>query len=408
MDTAWRALSIPWAAILIVAAVAAHGQDWPQWRGPGRDGKVTQFAAPDAWPAALQQQWRVTVGAGDATPALVGDRVYVFARQGDDEVVLCLDAAKGAEVWRHTQAVPPVQGPASRHPGPRSSPAVAGGKVVVLGVSGVLTCLDAASGQEVWRKDEFPGVVPPFSTAMSPLIVNDLCIAHLGGEGNGAVIAHDLATGAEKWRWTGDGPAYASPVVLTVEGVRQIVDQTEKSLVGLAAADGKLLWQVATVPQTRFYNSATPIVDGATVIYTGQGAGTHAVTVAKQGDAFTARELWNNPQVGTGFNTPVLREGLLFGISDKGSLFCLDAKTGQTAWLDAATRRDSFGSVLDAGRVMLTMNPGAELVAFRPSAKACEEMGRLKLADTPVYAHPVPAGKRVFVKDQDALTLWTF
>ena len=123
---------------------------------------------------------------------------------------------------------------------------MADGKVVTLGVGGVVSCLDAASGKLLWRKDPMHGTVPMFFTAMSPIIVDGMCVAQLGGRGKGAMIAFDLATGNEKWKWEGDGPAYGSPVLMTVDGTKQIVAQTEKSIVGVAAADGKLLWKIAT------------------------------------------------------------------------------------------------------------------------------------------------------------------
>ena len=183
--------------VVVIGASCAWAQDWPQWRGPDRDGKVTGFTAPQTWPQELKQKWSVPVGQGDATPALVGDKLYVFTRQGDDEVTLCLDAQTGKEVWNNKYAAQAVTGAPSRHPGPRSSPAVADGKVVTLGVGGVLSCLDAASGKLVWRKDPFPKVVPRFFAAFSPIIVDGMVIAHLGGSGNGAIIAFDLATGDE-------------------------------------------------------------------------------------------------------------------------------------------------------------------------------------------------------------------
>ena len=394
-------------SLILFSATCAFAQDWPQWRGANRDGKVAGFTAPQNWPKELTQKWKVTVGTGDATPALVGDKLYVFARQGEDEITLCLDAANGKEVWRNKYATQAVAGPASRHPGPRSSPTVAEGKVVTLGVNGILSCLDAATGKEVWRKDEFPGIVPQFFAAMSPIIDGGMCIAHLGGKDNGAIIAFDLATGEQKWKWAGDGPAYASPVVMTADGVKQVVDQTEKNLVGLAVADGKLLWQIPTTPQGRFYNSATPIVDRQTVIYTGQGQGTKAVKIEKQGDGFAPKELWSNTELGTGFDSPVLDGGLLYGLSDRGSLFCLNAQTGKTAWADTATRKDNFGSIVGAGPVIFGLPSDAQLVVFKPSDKEYAEVARFKLAETPIYAHPVISGNRIFIRDQETVALWT-
>ena len=336
---------------VLLAASVSYGQDWPQWRGPGRDGKAAGFAAPQSWPQTLVKKWQVTVGTGDATPALVGEKLYVSARQGDEEVLLSLGAADGKELWRDKYAAQAVTGAAARHPGPRGSPAVADGKVVTFGVGGVLSCLDADSGKLLWQKDEFPKIVPQFFTGMSPLLVDGLCIAHVGGRDNGAVIAFDLATGNPKWRWTEDGPAYASPVLMTVDGVRQIVTVTEKRLVGLSLADGKLLWHVPAAAQFRFYNSATPVVDGNIVYLTGQGRGIKALRIEKQADGFVTKELWNNEKVGTGYNTPVLKDGLLFGLSDRGSFFCINAKDGQTCWVDTTTRRDNFCAIVDAGPV---------------------------------------------------------
>ena len=406
MHSVNRWLGIVMVGVILVGATCASAQDWPQWRGPNRDGKVTGFAAPEKWPTALAQKWKTTVGQGDATPALVGDKLYVFTRQGDDEVLQCLSAADGKEVWQSKYAAQAVAGAAARHPGPRSSPTVADGKVITLGVGGVLSCFDAATGKVLWQKDEFPKVVPQFFTAMSPIVVDGLCIAHLGGKDGGAIMAFDLATGDPKWKWTGDGPAYDSPVLMTVEGTKQIVALTEKSLVGIAVADGKLLWQVAAAPEGRCYNSATPIVDGSTVIYTGQGRGTRAVQIEKQGDAFAAKELWANDALGTGFNTPVLKGGLLFGLSDKGNLYCLDAKTGQAGWTDSS-RLGNFGAVLDAGACLLALPSNSELIAFKPADKAYEELARIKVSDTPVYATPVVAGNRIFVKDQESVALLT-
>lgn len=396
------------ACFVLLGTSLVCAEDWPQWRGPNRDGKVAGFTAPEAWPKALTQKWKAAVGSGDATPALVGDRLYVFTRQGDDEVTLCLDAASGKEIWRDKYAAQAVSGPGARHPGPRSSPAVGEGKVVTLGAAGVLSCLDAADGKLVWRKEPFKSV-PRFFTSMSPIIVDGMVVAHLGGQGNGALLAFDLATGNEKWRWAAEAPEYASPVLMTVDGTKQIVTLTEKSIVGISVADGKLLWQSPFVPQGRAYNAATPIVDGQTVIYSGSGRGTKALKIEKQGDAFAAKELWSNTDIAVQFNSPVLKDGLLFGLTDRDKLFCIDAKTGKTAWTDAAARgRGGFAAVLDAGSVLMALANDSQLTVFAPSDKGYTELARIKVADAPTYAHPVIAGKSIFVKDENALTMWAF
>ena len=390
---------------ILISASCVLAQDWPQWRGPNRDGKVSGFTAPEKWPTELTQRWKTTVGAGDATPALVGDKLYVFTRQGDEEVTLCLNASDGKEIWRDAYAAQAVTGAPSRHPGPRSSPAVANGKIVTLGVGGVLSCLDAA-GKLVWRKDPFPKVVPQFFTAMSPIIVDGMAIAHLGGKGNGAIIAYDLATGNEKWRWADEGPEYASPALLTVGGTKQVVTLAEKSIVAVGVADGKLLWQLPFVPVSRAYNAATPIIEGQTVIYTGAGRGTKAVKIEKQADGFVTTELWSNAELAPQFNTPVLKNGLLFGLSNRGNLFCINAQTGQTAWTDA-NALGGFGAIVDVGSVLLVLPEKAVLIVLKPDGKQYSEVTRYKVSDTPIYAHPVIAGNRVFIKDQETVTMFT-
>lgn len=182
---------------------------------------------------------------------------------------------------------------------------------------------------------------------------------------------------------------------------------TEKSVVGLGVADGKLLWQVPFAVQGMAYNAATPIVDGDTVIYTGQNRGTKAVKIEKQGDAFVATPLWSNPDVGVQFNTPVLKDGLLYGLSDKGVFFCLDAKTGKTDWVDTTKRGGNFGAILDAGSVIIALPSTGELTVFTPSDKAYTEVAKIKVADTPTYAHPVIAGNKIFIRDQNSVALLT-
>jgi len=396
--------------VLLLGASCVSAQDWPQWRGPNRDARVTGFLAPKTWPKELTQKWKVTVGEGVATPALVGDKLYVFTRQGGNEVLRCLDAATGKELWQDKYEAKAVTGTAARFPGPRSSPTVADGKVVTLGVSGVLSCYDAASGKKLWRKDDIK-TRPRFFTSSSPLVVDGLCIAQLGGESDGAIVAYDLATGNEKWKWSGDGTAYASPVLLTLGSDKVLVAETAKKIVGLGVADGKLLWETPFPTGVgRAYNAATPMVAGQTVIYSGANRGTKAVQIEKKGDGLAAKELWSNPDNSVQFNTPVVSNGLVFGLSASDSLFCINAQTGKTAWTTPLTRgggRRGYGSIVDAGTVLLALTPGSQLIVFEPSGKAFEQLASYKVANGDTYAYPVVSGNRIFVKDRDAVILWT-
>ena len=389
------------SGVMLLGATCVRADDWPQWRGPNRDNKVTGFTEPKSWPKELTQKWKVAVGLGDASPVLVGDKIYVFTRQGGDEVTLCLDAGKGTELWHDKYAAGEVTGPGRGHSGPRCSPAAAEGKICTLGVAGVLSCLDADKGTLVWRKDS--NAWPRFFTSSSPMIVDGRCIAHLGTDGKGDLVAYDLASGDEKWKWSGAGPGYASPVLMTVEGTKQIVTLTSQSVVGVGAADGKLLWQV---PFKARYNSVTPIVDGQTVFYAGEGSGTAAVKVEKKGDDFAAKELWAKKDGPGKYNTPMLKDGLLFGLTSGRNFYCMKAETGEVLWTDS-TRRGECGAVLDAGEVLLALTSDSQLVAFKPGDKEYVETAKYKVADSATWASPIISGNRVFVKDKDSLTLWT-
>lgn len=428
-------------AVLVFSAVfasSALAQDWPQWRGAARDGKIEGFVEPKEWPKQLTKKWSADVGLGGATPALVGDKLYVFSRDGGDEVIRCLNVADGKEIWSDKYPSKAATGMSGAHPGPRSSPAVAEGKVVSLGVTGILSCVDATSGKVAWRKDDIK-TVPMFFTATSPIIVDGMAIAQLGGRGNGEIVAYDLNTGTEKWKWAGEAPAYASPVLMSTDGVKQIVTMTERGMVGVAAADGKLLWQFS--PQAgaaapgggggrpapgggapgggrgrgggmgggmggRGYNAVTPVVDGQMIVMTGTGKGTVAVKLEKKGDAFEAKQAWANPQIGAQFCTPVLKDGFLYGLSDQGKLYCLNAATGEKAWIDDA-KRSNYGAMIDAGSVVLTLPSNAELTAFKPSDKSYTEVAKIKVSTSETYAYPVIAGNRIFIKDKEAVTMYT-
>ncbi len=390
----------------LIATGIVFSQDWPQFGGIGRDSKVTGFKAPASWPADLVQQWKIAVGFGDATPVLVGKMLYLLTRQGDDEVIRCLDAVTGKELWKNTYPAPAVTGPsAGAHPGPRSTPAVSSGKIVTFGATGILSCLDALTGKVIWRKENPMTNVPQFFTGMSPLIVENVCIALVGTKDNGAVLALDLNTGNEKWKWSGDGPAYASPSVMTIDGKKHIIAQTEKNLLALNFADGKLVWQIATPPQQRFYNAPSPYINGQIIYYTGQGLGTKAIQVSRQGDQYVTKELWSNPEIGAKWNTPVLINGFLYGFTDQRRIYCLDASTGQKAWVDETVNSD-FATIIDCGSVIIGFPSTGNLIVFKPDPKAYSEIAKYKLSETAVFTFPIVAGNTIYVKDAENLMMY--
>ncbi|TWT77688.1 Quinohemoprotein ethanol dehydrogenase type-1 precursor [Posidoniimonas polymericola] len=430
--------SLSLASLAYSSAVA---QDWPQWRGANRDAKATGFEAPSEWPAELEQRWKVTVGDGVATPSLVGERLYVYAREGGDEVLRCLDASTGDEQWRDALPAAGVGGPASGFAGPRCSPVISGGKVVIMGVEGVISCLDAASGELLWRNDDYRGEVPRFATSSSPLVTAGVCIAQVGSSDQGGMVAFDLATGEKRWEWDGDGPSYASPVLMDIAGQEVVIAPTSRNLVAIDADSGELLREVP-YEQGR-YNAATPVIVDQLVIYAGPTRGTTAERVTKSGDELTAEPVWKNTDNSLQFNSPVLKDGMLYGLSNLGSLFCVDAESGDTAWTaplakptepsaqpeaqpaaqqpeqpaegERGSRRGrrgrrggggGYGSVVDAGSVLFALSPAKELVVFNPNAEAFQEVARYKVADSDTYAYPVIAGNRVYIKDADSVILW--
>jgi outer membrane protein assembly factor BamB len=382
-----------------------NAQDWPQWRGSARDSKVTGFKAPAAWPAELKQTWKVSVGTGDATPVLVNGKIYLNTRQGDQEIILCLDALTGKELWRNSYASMVITGPAGSHPGPRGTPSVANGKVVTFGAAGILSCLDASTGKLIWRKDNPANAFPVFFTGASPLIIDGMCIIHIGKKDDGQVMAYDLNSGNEKWKWAGEGPSYSSPSIMTIDGKKLLIVITEKNIMALNLADGKQLWQIATPVQQRYYNCVSPYIDGQTIYLTGQGTGTKAIKVEKSGNDYITKELWSNAEVGAKWNTPILKDGFLYGFTDQKRIYCINAATGQTAWIDNAVNSD-FSTIVDCGPVILGLTSTDNLLVLKPDSKAYTEVVKYKVSDTPIYGYPLISGNSIYIKDAENLILY--
>ena len=253
----------------LVGRAQNAGTDWPQFRGPNRDGSAAAFKEPQTWPTQLTKKWAINVGEGYSTPLIVGDRVYTFTRQGTNEVMQALDANTGKSLWQTRYAAPVKVNPAAEAhgPGPKSTPAFAGGRLYTLGMGGIVTAFDAGSGKQLWQKPATPKL-PLYGTAASPLVDRGLVIVNVGGHDAGALTAFDANTGSVKWSWNGDGPSYASPIVADIAGVRQVIALTQDNVVGIAAADGRLLWRRSF--KTEFtQNIITPVLIGDTVIIAG-------------------------------------------------------------------------------------------------------------------------------------------
>ena len=397
------------AGFSIALAAQIRSGDWPQWRGANRDGAAT-FVEPKSWPPQLTLKWKREVGLGYAAPIAVGNRVFMFTREEPNEVMRALDAATGTVVWESRYAAPFKPNPAATRThgtGPKSTPAFANGKLYTLGMSGIVTAFDAASGKPLWQKPA-PPVEPMYHTAMSPLVDRGLVILHVGGHNNGALTAFDANSGEVKWSWNGDGPAYGSPVVAEFDGERQVITLTQENLVGVSAATGQLLWRRPyAVRATR--NAVTPIVQRGVVIVSGLEKSVIAFTPTKQSAEWVLKDVWENAEITMDMSTGVVIGDTLYGFSPRnsGQFFALDVRNGKTLWLGPG-RQAANAAVVGGGNVWFALEDDAELVVVRANAGRLEEIRRYAVAETATWAQPVLSGNRLLVKDISSVALWTF
>jgi outer membrane protein assembly factor BamB len=385
------------------------GSDWPQWRGPNRDAMVVSFTAPAAWPNALTPGWKVDVGLGYATPLLVGDRIYLFSRQGETEVMSALNAATGNVLWRDGYPAPFTMNKATaRHgAGPKSTPAFADGRLFSIGMTGVVTARDAATGKVLWQK---PGstIVPTFTThSFSPIVDRGAVVFHVGGNNQGALTAFDVATGNTRWSWNGDGPSYGSPIVGEIDGTRQLITLTQTKLVGVDVATGGLLWE-RPFTNSSVTNSATPILFGRTVIVS-NGGPVMAYTVTRRGNQWSVEDAWQNADAPYRLSNTVVAPGdMLFGLSTRnsGQYFGVDLKTGATLWTSEG-RQATNAAIVRSGDLLFSLEDDGELVVVRASRTTFEPVRRYKVSDGETWTPPVLSGRRIFVKDVSTLAEWT-
>jgi outer membrane protein assembly factor BamB len=402
-------LRIPTIALVTLFANPLLAQDWTQWRGPNRDGVITSFREPSAWPEQLTRQWKVEVGLGYATPLVAADRIYVFTRQGDSEVMIALDAT-GKELWKSGYPASfTMQSAAVRHgPGPKSTPVLDNGALYSIGMTGIVTAWDAASGRQLWQKPG-TGVVPMYTShAFSPLVDRGLVIFHVGGHMKGALTAFDVKTGDVKWSWSGDGPGYGSPIVAELGGTRQIVTITQGKLVGVDVATGALLWERPFV-SSNFTNAGTPVLYGQTVIVSGNAGPTIAVGIEKKDGRWVTETLWENAEAPVRFSNGVIVGDTFLNLSSRnaGQYFALDVKTGKTIWLSPG-RQAGNAAIARGGNVVFSLEDDGELLILPNAAASFEPLRRYKLADDETWTQPVISGNRILVKDVSTLTLWTF
>lgn len=396
-------------ALTIASGAAVSAEQWTGWRGAGKQG-ISSAPMPAALAPKATDVWAVSIGAGHASPVVDGQRVYVFARKGEQEVAQAIDLASGKSLWTAGYDQPyTMNSAATGHgKGPKSTPLLAGGRLFTLGIAGVLSAFDAATGKVIWRHDsgkEFGGP-PEFGTATSPIVDSGLLIAHVGGARGGALRAFDPVTGATKWSWTGDGPGYASPAVLVAGGVRQIVTETQKKVVGVDAATGALLWSLPLLTPYE-QNAVTPLVVGDLVVVGGHDQPTYAVRPARGADGkWTPAKVWEVRDVPMYMSSPVAVGDTVYGFTsrNKGQFFALEATTGKIRWTSPPRQAESASLTAAGGRLWCLTTEGA-LIVLKADPAAYAQVGRLDVAPSATWASPVLLGSQMLVKDQDHLRL---
>ena len=396
-------------SFLLTAAVAPSF-DWPQWRGPHRDGSISASAEPKSWPEKLKPRWKIQVGEGHSSPILADGRIFVFTRQRDWETVSAIDPRTGKVLWQQSYPAPySINFAAVRHgAGPKSTPAFDTGRLYTFGISGILTSWNAGTGTIRWQKEfskRFPETSPLFGTAMSPLVDSGLVIIHSGGNNHGALTAFDAESGAVKWQWDGDGPGYASPVVANFGGTRQVITETQSNVIGVSELDGRLLWRI---PFTTQYvqNIPTPLIAGDRVIVSGLSKGVMAVKPKLKDGKWSVETIWRNQSFSIYMSSPVREGHLLFGFSHtkKGQFFCLNAADGHTIWSSDPRQGDNAALVVTGGNLIALKDDG-ELIVAHAGGKGFEPMRRYTVADSPTWAHPLLLPDGVVIKDATTLAL---
>jgi len=387
------------------AAAQRAPQDYPQWRGVNRDGSASAFAEPATWPEALTRKWKVEIGEGYATPLVVGDTVYAFTRRNTSEVMTALSAATGKERWRTSYAAPyKPDTPAAAHGvGPKATPLFHNGRLFSLGITGIVSAFDAATGKLAWQTSDAPAH-PTYGTAVSPVADRSLVFVHPGN--HGPLTAFDANTGTVKWS-AGGGGAFASPMIVELDGVRQVVTMTQDSVLAVSLSDGTRLWEYPW--QSRASPSAiTPILYDDMLIISSQSMGVTAVRPSRRGGKWIVDPVWATRDVSLFLSNPVIVGDTLFGLSEKarGQFFALDANTGKVLWL-GQPRQASNTAVVKAGNLLLLLNDDGELIVARSSRAGFEPLKRYTVADSSTWAQPAVSGNRIFVKDLTSLSLWT-
>jgi outer membrane protein assembly factor BamB len=395
-------------ALLALSPRPTLAADWPQWRGPNRDDVSTETGLLKEWPAdGPKRIWMFeNAGNGYSGPAIVGDRFYTLGTRDGSEILLCLNATTGKEIW--TSKLGDIL-KNNWGDGPRGTPAVDGDQVFSMSGQGVLTCANTKDGSIVWQKKmgDLGGKIPGWGYTESPLVDGDQVICTPGGD-KGAIAALDKKTGAIKWQSKGfdDGAQYASVVPAVINGTRQYVQLTMNSIVGIAAKDGAVLWKTDFPGRTAVI--PTPIVQGNHVyVAAGYGVGCKMVSIGADNSVATVYE---NKVMKNHHGGVILTGGNLYGNSDGPGWVCQDFMTGKEVW--AERNALGKGAVGCADGMLYCLDEGSGTVVLVDASPAgWKEHGRFKLepqskirsSSGRIWTHPVVSHGRLYLRDQDLI-----
>jgi outer membrane protein assembly factor BamB len=371
---------------------------WTDFRGPHRDGKYDEGPLFTSWPATgLTPIWKQPAGGGYASYAIARGRAFTIEQRAASEVVAAYDVPTGRELWTNGWATEFRE--AMGGDGPRATPTWADGRVYALGATGELRALDERNGQVIWRTNilsDSGATNLPWGMAASPLVVDDTVIVLPGGPNGQSVVAYDRHTGKRVWSALGDQQAYSSPMLVTLNGVRQILVFSATRLMGLGVPGGQLLWEY---PWAGFngINAAQPIVIGNDRLFLSSGYGMGAAVIELSGGAsgFSVREVWRNNRMKNRFASSVLHDGIIYGL-DESILAAIDPATGELKW---KAGRYGYGQLLLAEGHLIILSEDGELALVRARPDRHEEIVRFPVLSGKTWNPPAIAGGFLLVRN---------
>jgi outer membrane protein assembly factor BamB len=395
--------------VLCLCAAASNAADWPQFLGLNRDGTSAERGLLASWPrGGPRALWQKKVGEGYSGPVVADGKVILFHRVGDNDVVQCLDAARGEQFWKFTYPTA-YQDQLGKGNGPRATPVIADGHVYTLSAEGKLHCLNLRNGRKVWdrslvREYKVPGSF--FGVGTTPLVEGDLVLVNVGGRKAG-IVAFDKDTGKEVWKATEDGASYSSPVATTIHGKRYGIFFTRQGVVLLDPKTGKVHYQKRwRARYNASVNAATPLVVGDLVfVSTCYETGALLLKVGKD----KVEEVWSgDEQMSNHYSTCVYHDGHLYGFHGRQetgpALRCVELKTGKVKW---SQDRYGCGSIILADGKLIILTEKGDLVLAEPTPEAYRQKARAQVLDAPpCRAQTALSDGRLFARDGDRLVCW--